>query len=72
MGFVNAGGGRDAGWERGGGGGPGEGKHGGEGEAVAQEREWQDHRILTRQKCVECILSHNTGDELTGRDLRWR
>ena len=36
------------------------------------EREWQDHRVLNRQQCRECVLSHNTGEELQGRDLRWR
>ena len=59
-------------WEAGGGGGTGGGVHGGVGNVMAREREWQDHRVLSRRQCRECVLSHNTGEELHGRDLRWR
>jgi hypothetical protein len=38
----------------------------------AEEREWQDHRVLSRQSCSECVLSFNPGEIVRGRDLKWR
>jgi hypothetical protein len=55
-----------------GGGGMGGGLHGGAENVMAREREWQDHRVLNRKQCRECVLSYNTGEQLQGSDLRWR
>lgn len=37
-----------------------------------EEREWQDHKVLSRQSCSECVLAFNPGEIVRGRDLKWR